>query len=975
MKLDFRIDFGYQYLYSRRHYHPLFIWDGSLDCEGGKIKDSYTLEYPYQWWGITETAKETKLKKPEWKLETKRAMRGVRIIAEIDEKEAAKTVFHLRTASVNVDFIAEDVIKKGRIDFPVGPKYLACRCMVTRTGYYWHQPEPKTYETSLKADALRLPVHDWARMHLAWLAPGKSVSWELDVPEPKKDYFETLIHLVAMAVPEYDPKQESIVQGIMPFEIYCDGKKIKEYKRYYTHHDDAIQMLEDEWQRVKLEPGHHKLKIKNCDPELSLGIDRITTQPVEYDHGQLTVPEWALINEKLTAFVFAVREDRFEISWGGKKIRLDAVPGWNEFAFASAKAGNVTVKAVDSNKNVHKSNAIEVFDVAEEKEPVRVGYDMTAVPHDANGLMDWLLDYTHRTRLGNYVVFRNFGMTDVEPELLTKWGEYCRDHGIYVAACTDYLGGELAEAAGDMFSDCGLHEYPGRVYAFDPEKPWASKNMEEAANHYMDFLKLEIDKAHAVADCTAFGDASGGIRYSYMAGVDFVRAETMVGPTMPLLSQVRPASEIFGNGRWGVHIAIQHHYFPYKETQLGQYFLSLFQPWMMGCNTLYEEDSLFIMLKEERHAWDDVLTKGKRDMTRSFFKFAKTHPRSGKNVRNIAFIDGRWAAPFNSFICGTEQDPHYAVWGLFGNNAPEWGHGQPEKAHQVLDVLMPGTSTHPLRQRFDKWRPFFAGTPFGDFDCVPIEAEAEYFDQYKLMLNLGWNTMIDVDYKKLKAYVENGGVLLTGIPQFSTHTERKFLKNMKDLALYKNGDLTEMCGIKVNGRGQAYSGQWCSALRDEIPEPELSAIPSDCAEEDGPAYLADVELKGAEVIAWDAFSGKPMLVRKQLGKGYVYTFTAWVYPGHEKLQHFSAAWLSRLAGETLGDVYVTDESKEVFWTVWEDKGIKKVMMLNTDWTVKGNVKTVKLHYGNKVMDVDITERTAVIAVCAGGSIAVEEFTL
>ena len=57
-----------------------------------------------------------------------------------------------------------------------------------------------------------------------------------------------------------------------------------------------------------------------------------------------------------------------------------------------------------------------------------------------------------------------------------------------------------------------------------------------------------------------------------------------------------------------------------------------------GAETIYEEDSLFNLFKEERQAWDDFLTKGKRDMTRKFFKFAKTHPRKGKNVRRIAFL-------------------------------------------------------------------------------------------------------------------------------------------------------------------------------------------------------------------------------------------------------------------------------------------------------------------------------------------------
>ena len=68
MKIDFRIDFGYQYLYSRKHYHPVYVWDGMLECENGEILNTYQLDYPYLWFGPGRSAKETKIAKPEWKL-------------------------------------------------------------------------------------------------------------------------------------------------------------------------------------------------------------------------------------------------------------------------------------------------------------------------------------------------------------------------------------------------------------------------------------------------------------------------------------------------------------------------------------------------------------------------------------------------------------------------------------------------------------------------------------------------------------------------------------------------------------------------------------------------------------------------------------------------------------------------------------------------------------------------------------------
>ncbi len=964
MKLNFRIDWGYQYLYSRRLYHPTYIWDGSLSCENGTIEETYQLAYPYAFYGIGHTAKETRLDAPVWESRTKRGMSGCRFVADTEDN----CTFCLKTASGDFTFTADDIREKGRIEFPVGPKYLGCFVTVTLTGYLWFRPEEFPGASIYEADSFGLEVHDHARMTLAWLEPENTAKFKYTVPETDADSSETVIHVIGMGVPAYNAEKEGQIDAEIPFEVLCDGKVVGEFKRYYRRHDFTMQILEDEWVRVSVAPGEHLFELKNKHSEANLGISRIVVQQSTHCHGQLSIPEWALTGEKLVGKVWAEREDKIEVVNGKKTYSVDCVPGWNEFEFAVSEAGMKTLST-----SRHEAE-IEVFDCEEEKNPVTVGYDMTVVPHDDNGFMDWLLDYTARTRLGNYVVFRSFN-GDVDDALLERWGEFCRTHGIHVSACNNYLSGALAKGAGDMLHDFGLHEYPGLCYAADPQEPYCSKDMKEASEHFMDHLKLEIDKAHTVCDVTAFGDASGGIRYAFLAGADFVRAETMVGPTMPLLSQARPASEALADGRWGVHIAIQHSIQPYRDTHLGQYFLCMLQPWAMGAETIYEEDSLFCLFKEERQAWDDALTKGKRDMTRAFFKFAKTHPRRGKNVRNIAFIEGRYAAPFNGFICDCEQDPHYAVWGAFGKAAEEWGHCQPEKCRQILDVLQPGASTHPLLQKHDKRRFYFSGTPYGDFDCVPVEADSEYMKGYKLLLNLGWNTLISEDYGKLCEFVEEGGVLLTGLPQFSTHVEREFLRDMEDLSLMNGGDLTELCGIRVNGAGDVYSGQWNCKGRDRVEEPELSALPSDCPCEDGAPRLADITLTTAEVVAWDSATGKPMLVKNKVGAGEVYTFTAWAYPGHEQFMRFSATWVEQLAKATLPDTYVEDESGEVFWTRWVDGDTERIMLLNTDWSKPGNEKAVTLVAGGARHALSVKEQTVLIAEVKDGKVTAEAYTL
>ena len=972
MKLDFRIDWGYQYLYSRRHYHPFYHWDGHLECSDGAIENVFQLDYPVIWYGPGHCARETLLDSPCWKSTTRRGLAGIRIEAEVSEK----TVFKLVTLSGTFEFEAQEILTEGRIEFPVGPKYLGCHVIVTRTGYYWFRPPARPGQSILEADQLAsdtVPVRDWARMRTAWIAPGAKAGFEAELPETHGDSDETILHVVAMAAPEYTPGHEKQVHDDFPLTVFCDGKPVAEGIHYFRQHDTYMQLLEDVWLRFPAVSGKHHFELKNGNARFFLLVSRLVLQQSEHHHLEFSLPPWALAGEPLIGKIFAARADRTVVRWEDRSLELELKPGWNEFGFSLTKPGiNVPVSTDTTQGTVHA-----VYALKDETPEVTVGYDMTVVPHDGHGFMDWLLDYTWRTRLGNVVVFRAFRkispesstLAEVPDDLLTRWGEFCRTHRIHVEAATSFDSGALVAAAGEMLHSVGRHEWPGAVYAFDPDFKWRSENMKTAMEHYMKRLKIEIDRAHKVCKRAAFGDASGGHRYCYLAGADFIRSETMVPHTQHLCSQARPAAEALSDGEWGVHIAMQHPYHPFFETHLGEYFLSLFQPWMMGASMIYEEDSLFLLFKEERQTWDDLLTKGKRDLTREFFRFVKTHPRKGTPTRKIAFVEGRYAAPFNGFICDCDQRPDYPVWGMFGKNDPLWGHCQPEKCRQLLDVLMPGASTQPLRQDYTKRRFFFSGTPYGDFDEVPTEAKPEYFDRYSLLLHLGWNTMIAEDHEKLSRFVENGGTLLIGLPEFSRHVRRDFLEDMMDLDLWNDGDLSELCGLKVKGHGKIYSGQWNAIGREEYVIPELSGTPSKSPEEDGPCRLARLELTGAEPVIWDAMTGETLVCRFKNGKGTVYTVTAFAYPGHEALRQVMAALIARLASENLPRTRVEDPSQEVFWNEWiESENVRRLMLLNTDWTAAGNRKRIVVDSGEVRFETDIVEREAKILTVLPGMV-------
>lgn len=96
MKIDFRIDWGYQYLYSRRHYHPFYHWDGHLECSDGVIEKVFRLDYPVLWFGPGHCAKETPLDSPCWECTTHRRLAGIRVVADVAADAAFRLVTRFR---------------------------------------------------------------------------------------------------------------------------------------------------------------------------------------------------------------------------------------------------------------------------------------------------------------------------------------------------------------------------------------------------------------------------------------------------------------------------------------------------------------------------------------------------------------------------------------------------------------------------------------------------------------------------------------------------------------------------------------------------------------------------------------------------------------------------------------------------------------------------------------------------------------
>jgi hypothetical protein len=126
-------------------------------------------------------------------------------------------------------------------------------------------------------------------------------------------------------------------------------------------------------------------------------------------------------------------------------------------------------------------------------------------------------------------------------------------------------------------------------------------------------------------------------------------------------------------------------------------------------------------------------------------------------------------------------------------------------------------------------------------------------------------------------------------------------------------------------------------------------------------------MAGAEPVVWDAMTGKTLVTRFRRGRGVVYTVAAYAYPGHEALREVMAALIARLASRHQPQCRVADPSQEVFWNEWvEDGSLRRLMMLNTDWTTKGNRKAVRIEAGDIQFQTEVVEREAKILTILPG---------
>jgi len=289
-----------------------------------------------------------------------------------------------------------------------------------------------------------------------------------------------------------------------------------------------------------------------------------------------------------------------------------------------------------------------------------------------------------------------------------------------------------------------------------------------------------------------------------------------------------------------------------------------------------------------------------------FYNFVKKNGTpEGQPEINIASIKG------NMDLCSQNYHPNMAIAGAYkiAEKNPLWYEGMPERSWEIFRRVF-----YPLKNVLgDYVNSFFSGTPYGMTDIVSFAGELtpEFLgEQYKALLFTGWNTANENQYEILKKYVYNGGTLFISIPHLSTNKTRNYT-NYPVSELINNGDFSELCGLKVKGRGKQIYWMLTSD-NNTLNLPKHMHF--------GPAltHLGDIEITGKpEVIAVHDESYAPALLLNKYGKGKVYFLNTWEYPGAMDAHSGPGAKIDssglvgevykRIALDNRGTAFITDD--------------------------------------------------------------------
>lgn len=416
-------------------------------------------------------------------------------------------------------------------------------------------------------------------------------------------------------------------------------------------------------------------------------------------------------------------------------------------------------------------------------------------------------------------------------------------------------------------------------------------------------------------------------KYFYQAGHTNIGAELMYSPSEICSAALRGAKRVYG-GRTIAHHAVQWSTYPHDtEARYRRYRLALFLSYIHEIEEINTEEGLWRI--EQYYApfnrFSEACIAHKKEQ-QDFNRYVTTHTRTGSFYTPFAFLSGR----YDGWECFAKASD---TWGAKG-----FGVRSPEKAWDVLKIFYPRSvlDNFYIMNCPEASQGFYTGTPYGHADIIPIEADS--FSDYKILVAVGYNKALERDMDKLYRFVENGGVLVIGWPQFSVTTKRE------DTVACRHEYLNHPLIPSHNGFVEDTFNQEAVSVADSI---EASKI----------------------LITTD--NGRPLVVENKIGNGRLilinakeWADTASVYNAYKRIIEKEIS--KQLEGER---VWAKGDENVQFAVYNNPDGTKNVYFIATDWysdnrdgtgiiTIDGNEFSVDVPFGT-LIKVAATDKCAV----------------
>jgi len=967
MKEIIRIEWGVWYYYGDKDYMIDCCWDGELNISYGRILNMQQIFFNgggNSDFNIPIREDFIDLEGNRWKsLVAQRPNFGIEgIRAEIEYSDESEIYINLN--SQYVSFKMCELMNKKEISYHYGPKYSDLNIVVRLdkfNKYLYEKDEfammgkaENKYFYLVKPDDFKCKTVRHLRNDYELISPGSSSEAVFYIDNPQTVNGINKIYDFSVQTSACDVmNRKAFIYRKMPYSIHINGSEVKQ---------GALQQLEIRENQLKVEldficdgawlnKGENTLTIYNNDDVASLLIQNVFIKETVGKELQVTqFPEWVIMNEEFQiqiSLLHKLIDIKIEMPDGFIVVENDI--GCLDKGFHSIRL--IATKPCANAKIVVKSEKYsdccvinQVIAVGMEDGIAAVGAETVLFVPINGDYLNFIKDLKYRN-MGNYVLLRNEGnYISVE-----EWREIfslCRESRIYFSLFSEEFPSEgaptmplkekdkVARIFGkEYYLGIHYHEFSREIYGWGDKEPrdiTASRNVKTSKERYLQKI-LETD-SDISRTCKIFGEAVLAADYDYQSGVKIVMAETMTGNTSVLMACTRAAAKVHGK-MWGMHIACNFHKMPVDFEQGKVWSQNLLLGYMYGASIIYDEQALYNMLHEVAYSKNDKLPADRQNRLIRFYRFLKSHPRRGKAVIYFSLAQGN-----NEIITGglgNKSMKH--VWGWHGPEKASYLYGTPEYGFNYINEFLPGVYLLPIpvANSVEFLKRYINPTPYGQVDIVGLEsATMENLLDYKVLYVLTWNTMTEDIYKKLTYYVEAGGNLLIGLPQFAAEEDREFLMDMKKMKIYGDGQLEALLGIEILGRKTEISHIHCNSIKYELPIDKNA----------DPVFSVDILKRKNVFVDVEDQDGNPVLIRNNIGKGSVTFINIWNYPGHAALKEFVSGVVRSLANQYGRDILI--DNRDANYCVYEHKGMKIIYILSVDETKEGDIKVSKVKIGD-----------------------------